>query len=306
MTFPTAHPANFRGCCGVFLDSPHARKSRPPRTPTPNRGSRPGRPSPPSPGTVLPSVWFAAAAGLDGAERLGVDAIADAHRDGDRRQRGRGQAGAVTWRDADRISHRTARQGTPKGFRDAALVALASDPCARVSEVAALRVRDVDTSTDGTAAAEIWQPKTEKNRTGYLRASTVRRLDTWRAEAGIDSGDAPLFPLDRWGRVRNASQAMQPPSRTRPGTPRSRPVHGPRATACGSGPPCLWPRGALRWSPCNRPGGGQRPTCQPTTDARPVSSGGRSPSSERMTRGLEPWVPPVSYTHLTLPTKRIV
>lgn len=155
--------------------------------------------------------WWAGFAGIAGAATLGRDAIADARRDGDRRRRGRGQAGAVTWRDADRISRRAAREGTPKGLRDAALVAVASDLCARVSEVAALRVRDVSAATDGSATVEVFQAKTGRNRTGYLRASTVRRLDTWRAEAGIDASDAPLFPaLDRWGRVRDASKAMQP------------------------------------------------------------------------------------------------
>ena len=155
--------------------------------------------------------WFASAAGIAGASTMGRDAIADARRDGDRRRRGRGQAGAVTWRDADRISRRAAKDGTPKGLRDAALIATASDLCARVSEVAALRVRDVTTATDGSATVEVYQPKTGKHRTGYLRASTVRRLDTWRAEAGIDAGDAPLFPaLDRWGTIRDASKAMAP------------------------------------------------------------------------------------------------
>ena len=127
--------------------------------------------------------WWAGFAGVEGAASLGRDAIADARRDGDRRRRGRGQAAAITWRIADKISRRAAKEGTPKGFRDAALVAVASDLCARVSEVAALRVRDVTPDTDGSATVEVWQAKTGRNRTGYLRASTVRRLDTWRARA---------------------------------------------------------------------------------------------------------------------------
>ena len=154
--------------------------------------------------------WWATAAGIAGAAKLGADAIADAKRDGDRRRRGRGQAGAVDWEDADKMARRAARDGSPKGLRDAALIAVASDLCARVSEVAALRVRDLDRATDGTATAEVWQAKTGRSRTGYLRASTVRRLDAWCAEAGIDAGEAPLFPaMDRWGNVR-AGKAMQP------------------------------------------------------------------------------------------------
>ena len=143
------------------------------------------------------------------------DAIADARRDGDRRRRGRGQAGAVTWRDADRIARRAAKDGTPKGLRDAALVAVASDLCARVSEVAALRVRDVfrdvSAATDGSATVEVWQAKTGKARTGYLRASTLQRLDAWRAAAEIDAGDAPLFPsMARWARTKEPRRAMHP------------------------------------------------------------------------------------------------
>lgn len=155
--------------------------------------------------------WWAGAAGIDGAASLGADALADARRDGDRRRRGRGQAGAVDWDSADKIARRAARDGTPKGLRDAALIAATSDLCARVSEVAGLRVRDLERATDGTATATVWQSKTGRSRTGYLRASTVRRIDAWCAAAGIDAGDAPLFPaLDRWGNVRDASKAMQP------------------------------------------------------------------------------------------------
>ena len=155
--------------------------------------------------------WWASAAGLEGAKRLGAEAVADARRDGDRRRRGRGQAGAVDWDAADKAARRAARAGTPKGLRDAALIAVTSDLCARVSEVAALRVRDVTRETDGAATAEVWQAKTGKARTGYLRASTVRRLDAWRSVAQIDAGDAALFPaVDRWGNVRNAKRPMQP------------------------------------------------------------------------------------------------
>ena len=103
-----------------------------------------------------------------------------------------------------------ARDGTPKGLRDAALVAVASDLCARVSEVAALQVRDVTTAGDGSAAVDVWSVKTGTARTGYLRASTVRRVRAWTDAAGIGNG-SPLFPsMDRWGRVKQPLRAMQP------------------------------------------------------------------------------------------------
>ena len=66
-----------------------------------------------------------------GADKLGRAPLADARRDGERRRRGRGQAGAITWKQADKISRRAARDGSPKGLRDAALIAVASDLCAR-------------------------------------------------------------------------------------------------------------------------------------------------------------------------------
>ena len=133
-------------------------------------------------------------------------------RDRESRRDGGQQGGtAIGTPPRQRIARRAAADGTPKGLRDAALIATASDLCARVSEVAALRVRDLERASDGTATAEVWQAKTGRARTGYLRASTVRRLDAWRAAAGIDAADAPLFPaLDRWGRIRDAGRAMQP------------------------------------------------------------------------------------------------
>ena len=152
--------------------------------------------------------WWATAAAIEGADKLGRAPLADARRDGDRRRRGRGQAGAITWKQADKISRRAARDGSPKGLRDAALIAVASDLCARVSEVAALRSRDVTAAEDGSATVEVWAAKTGTARTGYLRASTVRRVRAWTAAAGIGNG-SNLFPsMTRWGRVKG--RAMTP------------------------------------------------------------------------------------------------
>ena len=85
---------------------------------------------------------------------------------------------------------------------------VASDLCARVSEVAALRNRDVTAAEDGSATVEVWAAKTGTARTGYLRASTVHRVRAWTAAAGIGNG-SPLFPsMDRWGRPKG--RAMSP------------------------------------------------------------------------------------------------
>ena len=122
---------------------------------------------------------------------MGLHAIADARRDGDRRRRGRGQAG-----DAEGVQGRR--------------------PCRRRQRSLRQGVRSRGASSSGRVRfhgrngnRRVWQPKTGKHRTGYLRASTVRRLDAWRAEAGIESG--PLFPaMNRWGRVKSPVRAMQP------------------------------------------------------------------------------------------------
>ena len=154
--------------------------------------------------------WYAGASGIEAAASLGAASLGDAKRDHDRRRRGRGQAAALRWAAADQVARCAARDGTPKGLRDAALVAVASDLCARVSEVAALRVRNVTTAGDGSAAVDVWSVKTGTARTGYLRASTVRRVRAWTDAAGIGNG-SPLFPsMDRWGRVKQPLRAMQP------------------------------------------------------------------------------------------------
>ena len=57
---------------------------------------------------------------------------------------------------------------------------------------------------------DVWSVKTGTARTGYLRASTVRRVRAWTDAAGIGNG-SPLFPsMDRWGRVKQPLRAMQP------------------------------------------------------------------------------------------------
>ena len=67
--------------------------------------------------------WWAGCAGIEGAAQLGRAPLADARRDGDRRRRGRGQAGAITWKQADRISRRMASRyqrsdGHPEPVQD--------------------------------------------------------------------------------------------------------------------------------------------------------------------------------------------
>ena len=204
---------------------PRRRSGTPPhKPPKPGRLQRAWRRSWPPPPTKGASKGIGRTPGAPGplptkgpessydrtATSLGDASLGDAKRDHDRRRRGRGQAAALRWAAADQVARCAARDGTPKGLRDAALVAVASDLCARVSEVAALRVRDVTTAGDGSAAVDVWSVKTGTARTGYLRASTVRRVRAWTDAAGIGNG-SPLFPsMDRWGRVKQPLRAMQP------------------------------------------------------------------------------------------------
>ena len=145
--------------------------------------------------------WYASASGIEDAASLGDASLGDAKRDPERRRRGRGQAAALRWSAADQVARRAARDGTPKGLRDAALVAVASDLCARVSEVAALRVRDVTTAGDGSAAVFTTLPE------------QIRRSLTWdqgaemaqHAQLRIDTGLAIYFcdPQSPWQRGTN-------------------------------------------------------------------------------------------------------
>ena len=66
------------------------------------------------------------------------------------------------------------------------------------------------TAGDGSGTVEVWSSKTGAARTGYLRASTVRRVRAWTDAAGIGNG-SPLFPsMDRWGSVKQPARAMSP------------------------------------------------------------------------------------------------
>ena len=92
--------------------------------------------------------------------------------------------------------------------------------------------------------------------------------------------------VDRWGNVKEPSRAIEPRAVADAIRHRGPPGHRPQPTGRGRrqhGQP-----GGPRWSPCNRPGAGPPPTCQPTTDARPAPGRGRSPPCGTKTRGPSP------------------
>ena len=107
--------------------------------------------------------------------------------------RGRGQVAGVTWEEADLVVDRAMGEGTIRGLRDAALIAVGSDALLRVGEMVAIDVRDIERDPDGSAILHVRRSKTDQEGMGatcYLGRRTVEVLDAWMAAAGID-GNGP-------------------------------------------------------------------------------------------------------------------
>lgn len=117
------------------------------------------------------------------------------------RKRGRGQVTGLRWRQADLVSAVASNGGhSLAGLRDAALIAVMSDALLRVSELAALRVADIEAEEDGTGRLRIRESKTDREAKGavlYLRRCTLWLINEWIAGAGISEG--PLFRRVRRG-----------------------------------------------------------------------------------------------------------
>jgi len=113
--------------------------------------------------------------------------------------RGRGQAGALSWEDADRMSEDAEACGDLRGVRDAALIGVASHALLRVSEVSRLDAEDISPQRDGSAVVKIRRSKTDQYGEGavlHVCRDAARRLKRWIAMADIESG--PLFrPVKR-------------------------------------------------------------------------------------------------------------
>lgn len=112
--------------------------------------------------------------------------------------RGRGQVAGITWEMADAVVMETAREGTLRSMRDAALIGVASDALLRVSELVAINAGDIERDRDGSAVLHIHRSKSDQEGVGatcYLGPRTVEVLDAWMALAGIDERDPgnPVF-----------------------------------------------------------------------------------------------------------------
>lgn len=123
-------------------------------------------------------VSSASASVLAGFKRKGAD-------------RGRGQATGVTWGQVDLAVALAAREDTTSGDRDAALLALGSDCLLRISEIAAVRVDDLEFNGDGPGTLTVRRSKTDQTAKGValpFSAATGDRLQVWLAASGIASG----------------------------------------------------------------------------------------------------------------------
>lgn len=81
---------------------------------------------------------------------------------------------------------------TPRGLRDAALLAVAYDTLCRRSELVALKVSDFSFNEDGSGTALIRKSKTDqtgKGMTRFLAVDTVVRIKAWLAAANVVEGE---------------------------------------------------------------------------------------------------------------------
>ena len=118
--------------------------------------------------------------------------------------RGRGQVTGVTWEEADLVVDRAMGEGTVRGLRDAALIAVGSDALLRVSEMVAINADDIERDPDGSAVLHVRRSKTDQEGAGatcYLGRRTMEILKAWLAATGIDGSgsECPVFRSVRKG-----------------------------------------------------------------------------------------------------------
>ena len=134
----------------------------------------------------------------------------------------------------------------PRDLRNRALLAVAYDTLCRRSELAELRVEDLELGADGSGTVTIRRSKTDQEGAGmvrYLAADTMRHLAAWRSAAGLEAG-ALFRAVGKAGRVGGRSMAAR--SRGSSKAWRRRPASAPTrwrgfpGTAPASAPPRTW------------------------------------------------------------------
>lgn len=123
---------------------------------------------------------------------LSARTLAVARRAG--RGRGRGQVRGLRWADVDAMATLAAADRTLRGLRDAAAIRLGSDAMLRISELAAVRVSDVErVQLRGETVGVLTVPVSKTDQEGRgaqlpLGPPTVAAIDTWIVKAGIVAG----------------------------------------------------------------------------------------------------------------------
>lgn len=132
------------------------------------------------------------------ADGLVTDVLKRIGRDG--RERGRGQVAGIGFTQAEAAASLASNGGgSLAGLRDGAIIRVMSDTLARISEVAALTVGDVEATEDG-GTLTIRASKTDQQGDGavrFLGKPTVAAVKRYTEAAGIEDG--PLFRRIRKG-----------------------------------------------------------------------------------------------------------
>ena len=144
-----------------------------------------------------------------GSDSLVKDTLRTIAREG--RERGRGQAQGIGWTAAEAAASIASNGGSDvAGLRDAAIIRVASDTLARISEIAALQVSDLETDSDGgTVTIRAGKAdQTGEGSTRYVGPATVAAVSRWMDAASITSG--PLFRrIRKGGQVQDAGLSAE-------------------------------------------------------------------------------------------------
>ena len=128
------------------------------------------------------------------ADSLCRDVLRRIGREG--RHRGRGQVAGIGWAQAEAAaSLADDGSGSLQGLRDAAIILVMSDTLARISEVAALQCKDVESyTTDEGGSVHIRASKADQfgeGSTRYIGPATLTAIDRYLQAA--DHATGPLF-----------------------------------------------------------------------------------------------------------------
>lgn len=117
-----------------------------------------------------------------------------------------GQAIPFRLRDLQQVAMAYGHSKDLVDKRDLAFLSVTYNTMLRISEVARLKVRDLEQGPDGRTVLRIAYTKTTLTPDGQIRTlskDVTRRLHNWLNAAGIMDKDQYLFyPVDRWGKPR--------------------------------------------------------------------------------------------------------